>query len=432
MVAICFLTGIIAYGGGRYSFGVFMKPMTEALGWSRTQMSLGATINLACYATVSPLVGRMLDTVGIRATMLAGATIGTLGLGAMYFCDSLWTFYLLYGVAAAVGVNMVGRIAQATMITNWFLSRRGLMLGITALSIGLGTTVMAPAANVLLHGIGWQPAFLFLGGMFFVAIFLPVALLVKGTGHPDERGFGLDGAPLETRTARAARIAAASVSPVEDWTVGEAFRTKALWGIFIAMGLSYMADYIVLFHGVASFEDRGISAGVATSILATATLVSSVGRVGFGWLADRVNMRLCMTAMLVLQIMSSPLIIAGGSNAGMLYGFGAIWGMGYGGLGTLMPAVSSQYFGRRHFGSIYGWITMATVLGGAVGSTLGGWIYDTRGDYELAWYSCVGMWVVGCIAVYTLAMRPRKALGAQRPRFGGDPVHHPSTGDAEL
>ena len=123
MVGICFLTGFVAYGGGRYSFGVFLKPMTEALGWSRTQMSLGATINLVFYAIASPIVGRMMDTVGIKFTMLVGAALSTIGLCAMYFCDTLWMFYLLYGVVAAIGMNMTGRIAQATIVANWFARR---------------------------------------------------------------------------------------------------------------------------------------------------------------------------------------------------------------------------------------------------------------------------------------------------------------------
>lgn len=413
MVGICFLTGIVAYGGGRYSFGVFMKPMTEALGWSRTQMSLGATINLIVYAVASPLVGRMLDTVGVKVTMLVGATIVGVALCAMYFCDTLWMFYLLYGVAAAVGVNMAGRIAQATIVANWFVAQRGLMLGITAVSIGLGTTVMAPAANAVLHGIGWQEAFLFLGAVFFLLAFLPVALLVKGKGWPEERGFGPDGVPLEARSARKDPSAAARADAAHDWTVGEAFRTAALWGIFIAMGLSYMADYIVLFHGVACFEDRGLSPGTAASMLAIATLVSCVGRLGFGWLADRLDIRACMALMFGFQIAAAPFIIAGGSNVGMLYAFAAVWGIGYGGLAPLLPAIAGQYFGRRNFGSIYGWVTMATIFGGAIGSTLGGWIYDTQGNYDLAWYACIGMWVVACMTVYILARKPKRKLAAE-------------------
>ena len=413
MVGICFITGIVAYGGGRYSFAVFMKPMTEELGWTRTQMSLGATINLIVYAVASPLVGRMMDSLGVKLGMLVGATIAGLGLCAMYFCDSLWMFYLLYGVAAALGVNMVGRIAQATIVANWFVKQRGLMMGITALSIGLGTTVMAPAANAVLHGVGWQAAFLFLGGTFFLVILFPVAFLIRGKGRPEDRGFGPDGVSLSGRTASRDTRIVEHTDATSDWTVGEALRTAALWGIFIAMGLSYMADYIVLFHGVACFEDRGLSSGMAASILAAATLVSCVGRLGFGWLADRLDMRVCMALMFGFQIAASPFIIMGGSNTGMLFAFAAIWGIGYGALATLLPAASSQYFGRCSFGSIYGWITMATVLGGAIGSTLGGWIYDTRGDYDLAWYACVGMWVVALVIVYAFVRKPKRRQAAE-------------------
>lgn len=409
MVGICFFTGIIAYGGGRYSFGVFLKPMTEELDWSRTQMSLGATINLVFYAIAAPVVGRMMDTVGIKRTMMVGAALGSIGLAAMYFCDTLWMFYLLYGVLVAFGVNMSGRIAQATIVTNWFVRRRGLMLGITAVSIGLGTTIMAPTANAILHAFKWQAAFLFLGGAFFIFIFLPVAIFVKGKGRPEDRGFGPDGtAPGSGVLQNGPKTKHPTAA--QDWTVGEAFRTPALWGIFIAMGLSYMADYIVLFHSVASFEDRGLASVTAASVLGTATLVSSAGRLGFGWLADQVSIRACMALMFGIQIVAAPFIILGGSNLVMLFTFAAIWGFGYGGLATLLPGVASQYYGRRYFGSIYGWITTATVLGGAVGSTLGGWIYDSRGSYDLAWYLCIGMWVVACLLVYTLIKRPVKKL----------------------
>jgi MFS family permease len=406
MVAICFVTGIVAYGGGRYSFGVFIKPMTEALGWTRTQISLGATINLICYAIASPIVGRMLDKWGVRHTVLIGSVIVGSGFCGMYFINSLWVFYLLFGVVAALGINMVGRIAQATIVANWFVKKRGLMMGVTALSIGIGTTLMAPAANAVLLSIGWQSAFLFLGGMFFLFIFFPVFFLVKGKGLPEDRGFGPDGISIEAPSAKTQSTTAVNKNSEEGWTASEALRTVTLWGIFVAMGLSYMADYIVLFHGIPCFQDRGLSSGIATSILATATLVSCIGRLGFGWLADRLNMRVCMALMFGFQIFASPLLIMGGSNTTLLYTFAALWGIGYGAFATLMPAISSQYFGRLQFGTIYGFVTMATVIGGAMGSTLGGWIYDVKGNYDLAWYACIAMWVVACIVVFAFVRKP--------------------------
>jgi len=406
MVGICFLTGIVAYGGGRYCFGVFIKPMTEALGWTRTQISLGATINLVCYAAASPIVGRMLDTLGIRRTVLVGVNIVGFGLCALYFTQSLWMFYFLYGIAAALGVNMVGRIPQATIVANWFVKRRGLMMGITALSIGVGTTVMAPTANAVLQSLGWQFAFLFLGALFFVFIFLPVALLVKGKGTPEDRGFGPDGAPPAEMDPDSGFATGANRPTLDGWTARDALRTAALWGIFIAMGLSYMADYIVLFHGVPCFQDRGLPPAAATAILAFATLVSCFGRIGFGWLADRIDMRICMGLMFGIQIAACPFVMVGGADATMLYLFAGLWGIGYGALSTIMPAVSSQYFGRLQFGTIYGFVTMATVIGGAVGSTLGGWIYDVMGNYDAAWYACIAMWAAAGITVFAVVKRP--------------------------
>jgi MFS family permease len=282
------------------------------------------------------------------------------------------------------------------------------MMGITALSIGLGTSIMAPAANAILQGMGWQAAFLFLGTAFLVFVFLPSIIFIKGKGRPEDRGFGPDGIPLDVMNGSGQALASPAVDVEKDWTVESALRTGAFWGIFIAMGLSYMADYIILFHSVAYFEDIGLSPGLASSVLAVGTLVSCVGRVGFGWLADRVDIRICMALMLAVQIVAMPFLILGGSHLTPIYIFACVWGMGYGGLATLLPAAAGAYFGRRHFGSIFGWITMGTVLGGAIGSTLGGWIHDVRGSYDLAWYGCIAMRVAACIAVYALAKKPRK------------------------
>jgi MFS family permease len=301
---------------------------------------------------------------------------------------------------------MVGRMAQATIVANWFVKQRGLMMGITAVSIGIGTSVMAPVANGILQSTGWQVSYLFLGGSFIVLILFPVVLFIKARGRPEDRGFGPDGTSLTDQEVSTNPTMGENDDAAHEWTVREAFRTTALWGILIAMALSYMADYIVLFHGVASFEDRGLTSGTAISIFSLATLVSVIGRIGFGWMADRLDIKACMALMFGLQVVASPFLIAGGANIGMLYVFAIIWGLGYGGLGTLMPAISSQYFGRRHFGSIYGWITMGTVFGGAAGSALGGWIYDFQGDYTLAWYACIVMWVISAVTIYTLGRKP--------------------------
>ncbi|MFA5631745.1 MAG: MFS transporter [Porticoccaceae bacterium] len=407
MVLICFVLGIVVYGGGRYSFGVFMKPLAETMEWSRTQISLAVTINLICYGISSPVIGWLLDTIGARRVMISGAAIMTVSLCAMYFAHSLWMFYFLYGVASAFGANAIGRIAQASIVANWFVKRRGLMMGITALSIGLGTAIMAPVVRLFLDNYGWQLAFVAMGVMMGVLVLLPIVLLVKGQGRPEDRGFGPDGIPLEEAQAQQPGPGSRAAPAQDDWKVSEALRSKAFWAITIAMGISYMADYIVLLHGPADFEDRGHSGATAALVLSIATLASCIGRLGFGWFADRANLKLGFTLLFGLQLISTPLVIIdGGVNT--LYAFAFIWGIGYGGAAVYMPYAIAGYFGRANFSSIMGWTTMVTVFCGSIGGILGGLIHDRYQSYHLAWLCCIVFWALAIVIMLLLGGKPDK------------------------
>jgi len=413
MVLICFVLGIVVYGGGRYSFGVFMKPVAETMGWSRTQISLAVTINLICYGISSPIIGWLLDTIGARRVMITGAAMMTVSLCAMYFAHSLWMFYFLYGVASAFGANAIGRIAQASIVANWFIKRRGLMMGVTALSIGLGTAIMAPVVRLFLDHYGWQLAFVAMGVMMAVLVLLPILLLVKGQGRPEDRGFGPDGISLEE--ARAQRSGSTSqLNPQHDWKVSEALSSKAFWAITIAMGISYMADYIVLLHGPADFEDRGHSGAIAALVLSIATLASCIGRLGFGWFADHANLKVGFSLLFGLQLVATPLVLIDG-GVSTLYAFAFIWGIGYGGAAVYMPYAIAAYFGRSNFSSIMGWTTMVTVFCGSIGGILGGLIHDRYQSYQLAWLSCMTFWAVAIIIMLLLGGKPDKKPARPEP-----------------
>ncbi|MFA5629930.1 MAG: MFS transporter [Porticoccaceae bacterium] len=405
MVIICFVLGILVYGGGRYSFGIFMKPLAETMGWSRTQVSLAVTINLICYGISSPVVGWLLDTIGARKVMVTGALLMMVSLCAMYFAHNIWMFYFLYGVVSAFGANAVGRIAQASIVANWFVKRRGLMMGVTAISIGLGTAIMAPVVRYLLDAYGWQLAFVAVGVMMGVLVLLPVLLFVKGQGRPEDRGFGPDGMPLGESLQTAAAPAPAAGLKGGDWKVSDALRSKAFWAVTLAMGLSYTADYIVLLHGPADFEDRGYSGATAALVLATATLTSCFGRIGFGWLADYASIKLGFALMFGLQLIATPLVVIASSEI-MLYSFAVIWGVGYGGAAVLLPYAIAHYFGRSCFSAILGWATMVTVFCGSIGGIVGGLVYDNYHSYQLAWIACGVLWALAITMVLVLGGRP--------------------------
>ena len=405
MVLVCLLIGIVVYGGSRYSFGVFMKPMAETMGWSRTQISLAVTIHLISYALLSPIVGRLYDTIGMRKVMITGAALLGGALCAMYWVDNLWLFYVLYGGVAAFGANAIGRIGQATIVANWFVKRRGLMMGITGVSIGLGTAIMAPVTRQVLDAFGWRIAFVVIGVLTIALVMIPILLIVKGRGKPEDRGYGADGVPL-TPYNLGGQVLPEQAAPAPDWTAGAALKTKAFYAIAIATGLAFGADYLVLLHSTAAFEDRGFTGSAAVFILSLATFSGALGRLGFGWLADRVNVKTGFGLLLGMQFVAMPLIIIGGTDTLLLYSFAIIWGFGYGGASVFVPMAVAEYYGRSNFGSIYGWVTMIAALCGAGGGILGGWIFDTRNSYELAWYLCAIALGLAIIIMFTMGSKP--------------------------
>lgn len=409
MVLVCFMIGIVVYGGSRYSFGVFMKPMADSMGWSRTELSLAVTIHLLSYACMSPLVGRLYDTIGLRKVMICGASLLGASLCAMIFVDSLWLFYFLYGVVAAFGVNAVGRIGQATIVANWFVKRRGLMMGVTGVSIGLGTALMAPVTRQILDAFGWRNAFVAIGLLTFALVLLPILLIVKGHGRPEDRGFGVDGAPVSNPEPEE-QNGAAQIVASDDWTASEALRSKAFLAIASATALGFFADYMVLLHSPADFEDRGLSGSTAVFILSIATFSGAIGRLGFGWLADRINVKTGFALLLGLQMIAMPLTIVGGTNTSILYGFAVIWGFGYGGASVFVPVAVAEYFGRSNFGAIYGGVTMVASLCAAGGGVLAGWIYDTQNSYELAWIICAIAFGSAILIMLTMGGKPDRKL----------------------
>jgi sugar phosphate permease len=412
MVVLCFLLGVVIYGGGRYAFGVFMKPLAESTGWSRTEISLAATINLIVYGISSPVLGWMLDRFGARKVMIIGSSMLAASLCLMYWATNLLLFYFLYGVVGACGANAAGRISQATIVANWFVKRRGMMLGVTAISVGLGTAIMAPIVRWFLDAYGWQNAFVAMGIIVIVFVLLPIVLFVKGQGKPEDRGFAPDGEPLPQPMAIASLPAANPQFSADDWTLGEVLRSKEFWAISIAMAFCYAGDYIVLLHGPADFEDRGHSGATAALILSAATLSSCVGRVAFGWLSDHASLKLGFVLMFGTQLLATPLLLMG-NNIEILYAFAIVWGAGYGGASVLVPYALAAYYGRSSFGSVYGWATLCTVSFAALGGAVGGMIHDATKSYQLAWILCAALWLIAIVMILVWGDRPQKSMGSE-------------------
>ena len=189
----------LAIASGLYfSFPIFFVAFLDDFGWSRGATAAAFSISSIVQGLLSPVVGMLVDRVGPRRVMLAGAFV--LGVSCLLASrvDSLWSLYLVQGVLAAAGVCAVSWVPSGALIAGWFASRRGSMMGLAFSGMGAGVLVMGPLAQWLIAGHGWRAAYLVLGAGT-LAVLLPLVWFGIRDAPAAPRGGAGRSAPLRGR-----------------------------------------------------------------------------------------------------------------------------------------------------------------------------------------------------------------------------------------
>ncbi|MBW2102635.1 MAG: MFS transporter [Deltaproteobacteria bacterium] len=375
---------LLGFGTWLYSFGVFLKPMCAEFGWTRAMTAGAYSLRSIEGGVASPVVGWAVDRYGARVVIIIGAVISGLGFALMFFVESLLGFYVVYGVVLSIGMSAMLYIPAWTVIAKWFSRRLSLALGVLAVGAGLGGLVCAPAVAWLIIHYGWRAAFVVLGVTVWVVV-IPLALVVRD--RPEDKGlspYGLPAAPSpEAQPSGSAphEKQAPERQGAVDFTLRQALSTSAFWLLAAAFFCQGVAHSVVTVHTVPALTDAGISMEKAAFCMGFLTLVSIVGRLGFGYLGDYVTKRYLF--MVSYGLMGSGLLVlmhAGDMAA--VYFFVALFGVGFGGMVPLMPAIRTEYFGRRAIGKIQGFMNPVMMIAGAAGPILAGHLFDTTGTYR--------------------------------------------------
>jgi MFS family permease len=374
--------------GAMASLSVFLQPMTQAMGWSRTGIATAALLNFLCMGAGAFVWGALSDRFGTRAVVLGGGLLLGLGLVTASRATTLGEFQLLFGVI--VGIASGSFYAPMTATTaRWFTRHRSLAVALVSAGLSVGSTVMAPLAGWLISSYGWRTAMLVIGDLVWLVI-VPTALLVRN-------------APVTPPGAGA--TAAAAVGP--ELTVAQALRTPQ----FAAIALTYFACCAThagpIFHMVTHAIDQGIPAMTAATVLSVAGLASLSGKIVCGLVADRVGAKRVLVAGLALQAVAVSLYLVTHELAGF-YGVALVFGFAYGGVMPLYAILVREYFGERTMGATFGAVALTSTLAMALGPVAGGWLYDAFGSYFWMFVGSVGIGV-GAVAI-ALTFRPPRAL----------------------
>ncbi|HLI13492.1 MAG TPA: MFS transporter [Alphaproteobacteria bacterium] len=365
-----------------FAFGVFLKPVTEALGVSRGTLS--STVGLLTFvaALVTPLMGRMIDRFGVRAVLLP--IIGLFALATMALARLQASLPLLYLLVGLQGLFSAGQTPTGYVkaISAWFDRKRGLALGIAQAGVGLGVAAVPQLAAYLIRVQGWRAAYVGLGVAILVFAFLPVALLIR-----------------EPPTPRAPASGPATLLP--GVPAGAAWRTRVFWILNGSFLLAVMAINGTLAHAVAVLTDRGLPLQEATGALSLAGLALIGGRVLAGYCLDRWHGRYVALGFFCCPLLGIALL-ASAAPAGILLLGTALCGIGVGAEIDLMAFLIGRYFGLRAYATIYGLIFAIFTIGTGLGPYLMGVAFDRYHSYRPMFAIFEAALVLACLLVLRL------------------------------
>lgn len=400
---------LIAAGGLRSTFGVFIKPIEAEFGWSRTSLSIAAALSLLVFGAVAPLAGRMADLWGTRAVFTASLGLLAIGALASAFVTQLWHVYIASGVLMALGAGGGTLTSAIPLIARWFDSHRGLVVGIAGAAMSAGQLVVIPLATWLSLTLGWRQSYIWLGlGLVVLILPLSAALL---RNDPRDKGLGPYGAtPM-------ASMPNAFASPAEPRvSITEAAQVPAFWllvGSYFICG--YTSGGLVGTHLIPHAVEHGFSEMAAAQALGVMGATSLLGTIASGWICDRFGRKGPLAWYYLVRGLSLLFLLVVW-DVPSLHLFAAILGLNW--FSTVPPTttLTANIFGRPSLGELTGWIFLAHQVGAALAASLGGWIHDLTGSYTGAFIS--GALLAFVAAGLTLVIREEPVTSRPGPAAG--------------
>ena len=390
------------------TMSVFIYPISQDLGWSRTLIAGAASVGGLVATVQSPLIGWLTDRYGIRVVLASSVLV--LGLSVMFlsWATAPLAFYIAYGIARSMFSSPI-KIGSSVAVSRWFIERRGRATGVLFLSHAAGMTTFPLVAGLVIARSGWQDAWLALGVIVLVVALVPAMLIVQ---NPEDAGLRPDG-----RSAGPAGSATQAQALDPIWTLAEAVRTPALWLLALAGGFVFMIQAGTNVHVGAFFRDQGLDAGVAALAVSVNAMSTGVASLFWGWLADRAPVRYVFAAVAVVMTAGVSLIVTADTVVEAI-AYSCLLGSSIGGILVVPPVAFANYFGRSSIGVIRG-VTEPFASGGqAVAVLFSGIIFDTTGSYQTAYLTFAALGVV--TALMLLFTKPPRRRDTGERSGGGE------------
>ena len=386
VVLACFLVALFIFGFGLYGQGVYVAELKRLRGWSAPLISGAITLTFLFSSIFAIFTHELVAKLGSKRLILLGIT----GLAAstilLAFATAPWQLYAAF-VLMSLGWTGMGVVVIATLVSSWFVHRRGLAISIAFNGASCGGVVVAPLLLLLVETIGFTAAML-TATAIMVVVLVPAVVLWAGPRPP------IGGLP-ECRT----RCRSPLQTPDIQNNVSRAVvvRRLAFWTISVPFALALMAQIGCIVHQIALLEPKTGRPGAGLAVVLT-TFMAVIGRLCLGMVVDRLNPRLVAAASLVSQA-AALLAIIQADAASVLFFACAIFGVTIGNLITLPPLIIHREFDAAAFTIVMGLSTAASGIVSALGPGLIGLVRSLSDGYATALELCIMLELVAAVIV---------------------------------
>lgn len=412
VVAVAFVSMALGVNA-RTAFSLLFGPLVSEFGWERATVAGAFSFGFLVSGAASPFLGRLMDARGPRVVIEIGVVLMTLGFLLAPYTTQPWHLYMTIGLLVGGGSVCLSFTGQSLYLPNWFVRKRGFAVSVAFSGVGVGSILLLPAFQTWIERYGWRAACVTLGILLF-CLLAPLNLFVAKKPsdlglEPDGDAAAVPGGPVKKSNVVDAEWAAV------DWTLSRAVKTFRFWMLALGYFTGLFYWYAVQVHQTKYLIEIGYSASVAAWALGAVSLAGIPGQIGLGWLSDRigrewvwtigsVGFALTYIALLAMKTQPTmPLLYAMFIAQGLLgYGVTAVFG-----------SVAFEVFEGKHYGSIFGALSLSSLAGGAAGPYVAGLIQDRTGSYDGAFWLAIALCFVSSGAIWLASPRKVRAVAGR-------------------
>mgnify|MGYP000668953322 FL=1 len=368
--------------GVSYSFAAFFENFAKEFAAQRADVSWIFGLCGLVYFVLGAGGGMLADRWGPRMVCMTGMVFIAMGLFLTSLAQSLTTVYLSYGLLVGLGIAFVYTPSIAC-VQPWFNKRRGLASGIASAGVGAGTLILPVVVSYLLIEVNWREALQMMSaGVLLIG--LTAGFLLK----------------------RAPNLSGNTSGQLPGLTLSATLKTPSFKWLYMGTLLGAPVMFVPFAHISAAARDAGVPDAQAVGLVGLIGIGSLVGRFAIGWLADRMGR--IRTLMLMQGLMGLSYLVWAGAQDPWMFAVFALWfGLSYGSIVSLLPAICMDLFGGRAVSAIIGTLYTGAALGNLLGPVLAGQVFDMTQSYALVIWITLGISAMATYSCWRILKYPK-------------------------